>query len=217
MPNPSQAMRSMTSSVGCAADRAARPVRTLVMSRDPARVRLPASACRGWPAGTGPPILVKLPLPAKDAERAEQLAGRPVRVTTRPATGELPRPALDPFKVGRLGDAPGDASRRVGDRPEPEDTRPALGRALAGHPVHDPARRLDAASISTEECDDSAAEGAARRPERDRVEGSIPSLRRRQPAAEVPAEQDRVLGAGAGAGARARPHAGARVLARFVG
>ena len=76
------------------------------------------------------------------------LASRPTApsgMPARAATGELAAPALDPGEVVRRGRARGEALGRVGDRPEPEDARTALGGALAGHVAHDPGRRGHAA------------------------------------------------------------------------
>ena len=115
---------------------------------------------------------------AEDAERAQQLADGAVGWRQAPRPASCSRPALDPVEVVALGLAGGEPRRRVGDRPQAEDARPALGGALAGHPVHDPGRRPDAAAVVAEEGDDAAAERGAGVAQRRSGRAARPSLAR---------------------------------------
>ena len=163
------------------------------------------------PSASSPPLCPKLHWrwrwwsfhsASKTWSELEQLADGAVGMAARAATGDLLRPALEPREVVPLGLAGGDSRGRVGDRPEAEDARAALGGALAGHPVQDPGGRPDAADAVAEECDDAAAERGAGVAQRDRVERQAPRSLGADPAAEVAAEQDRLAVVGARAGAR---------------
>src|SRR5262249_51120368 len=82
------------------------------------------------------------------------------------------RPAPEPVEVVPAGVARRDPCGRVGDRAQAEHARTALGRALAGHPVEDPRRRLDPARARRAHVD---AAGAAAPP---RAEQGTPGRRR---------------------------------------
>src|SRR6185295_1744863 len=96
-------------------------------------------------------------LVAEDAQGTREQADRAVGVLAGAATDELAAPAFDPGQVVEFGMASGETFGRVGDRPEPEDARAALGGALAGHVAHDPGRGGHAAGVRREERDDAAA------------------------------------------------------------
>ena len=154
----------------------------------------PTFASAGRPASGDPPrvgiepaavlaralaaALVELPLGVEDRSELEQLADGAVGMAARAAAGELLATSARSGRGRRRSGWPvGDARRRVGDRPEAEHARPALGGALAGHAVHDPGRRPDAAAVVAEERDDAAAERGAGVAQGDRVERQVATPR----------------------------------------
>src|SRR5213078_506446 len=145
-----------------------------------------------------------VPFGAEDAERAEELADGAVRMAACATAGKLATPALDALEIVALRPAGREPGRRVRDRAEAEHARSALGRRLAGHVVHDPARRADPAAIVAEEGNDARAERAACRAQGDRVERRVPGTLGREPSAEIAAEQDCLTIAGGGSRAGLR-------------
>src|SRR5262245_6474656 len=119
-PKPSQAIRSTTISVRVAGTARVRADTSGDLS--PGR-----TVPRGALARAAASVLVELPLGPEDAERAEELPDGAVGVAARATPGELARPTLDQVEVVAMGRPSGEPRRHVRDRPQAEDTRPALG------------------------------------------------------------------------------------------
>ena len=139
---------------------------------------------------------VPFELACEDAHGARHERDRTVRVTAGAAVRDLGEPPAKHRVVGLPARA-GELGQIAGDRGETVDARPALARALVGEVARDP-RSLDDAAGATRKGDDRAR--AERRPEPGEIrvrERRAARVGRREPRAEVAADEIR-LGVGVG-------------------
>src|SRR5574340_102283 len=111
-------------------------------------------------------------------------------MAARAAPAHVHGPAAKAVQVFGVRPARGDPSYCVRERPQPEETRTALSRALRGKVAHDPGRLANRTTADRQYADHATPQAVAGLFEACSVELERPGLVRLDPRAEVAAQQD---------------------------